>query len=122
MLKPKLRKAVMARDNWRCRWCGQGPGDNLDIHHILYRRGDVYDVEENLISLCRRDHGFVHAQFPNAKRERIVKHVAQLVLFDLIASPGITGMARWRQLRAEWKREGLCEKHAMILDDCQECR
>lgn len=111
----------MDRDQWRCRWCGRGPGDNLDIHHIEYRRGSRYDVVENLISLCRRCHGFVHAQFPNARGERILKHVAQGVLFDCIDEPSVTGMQRWRHLRSEWRGAGLCEKHVMDIDDCREC-
>lgn len=111
----------MERDNWRCRWCGAGPGDNLDIHHIHYRRGDSYDVIENLISLCRSCHGFVHAARPNRKGERITKPIAQGVLLELIEKPYVTGMARWRQVRAEWRRNGMCEKHAMFLDECREC-
>ena len=122
MLKDSLRKAVMERDNWRCRWCGAGPGDNLDIHHIEYRRGDVYDVIENLISLCRSCHGFVHAARPNRKGERIVKAVAQTVLFALIEEPGNTGIAKWRQLRAQWRRNGQCETHMIPRQDCpREC-
>lgn len=121
MLKDSLRKAVMERDNWRCRWCGAGPGDNLDIHHITYRRGTSDDVIPNLISLCRSCHGFVHEARPNAKRERIIKSVAQGVLRDLIEMPYLTGMARWRQLRAQWRNEGRCDKHGLTLDECLEC-
>lgn len=120
-VKESLRKEVMKRDNWRCRWCGAGPGDNLDIHHIEYRRGVSYDVAPNLISLCRLHHGFVHAAAPNKRGERIVKHVAQRVLFDLIEMPWATGLERWRQLRAEWVREGRCEKHGLLPNECLEC-
>ena len=122
MLKDSLRKAVMERDGWRCRWCSAGPGDNLDVHHIEYRRGNSYDVLPNLISLCRLHHGFVHAAAPNKRGERIVKSVAQQVLFDLIEMPGINGRERWRHLRAQWVREGRCEKHGLVMNECLECQ
>lgn len=122
MLPDRLRREVMERDEWRCRWCGAGPGDNLDIHHIRYRRGNSYDVEPNLISLCRKDHGFVHAQYPNRRGERITKKVAQEVLTYLTMNGGITGIARWRQLRAQWRRENLCEKHGQVEPElCAAC-
>jgi len=31
----RLRREVLARDNWRCQRCGSG--ENLDVHHIELR-------------------------------------------------------------------------------------
>lgn len=89
----------------------------IDLHHINYRRGFSDDTESNLISLCRMHHDFVHGA-PSATRERIHKEVAQTVLRELIATPGVTGMAHWRQLKAAWALSGLCE-HGN--DQCYHC-
>lgn len=106
-LDPKLRTRVQERDKYRCRWCGR-TNVGCDPHHIRYRRGAVDDDEGNLIMLCRRCHGFVHGD-KNAKGESILKWIAQALLWELIELPGVTGMALWRQKKAEWAREGLCD-------------
>lgn len=112
-----LRAEVKARDGEHCRWCGRYI--NCDAHHIRYRRGSSDDVASNLIMLCRQCHGFVHGT-PNARREIIPKIVAQQLLWDLIDLPGQTGMALWRQRKAQFKREGLCE-HGQFIDSCHIC-
>lgn len=96
-LPPALKKAVFSRDNWRCRWCGATNAWAYDVHHIQYRRGYAYDVIDNLITLCRRCHDFVHDSFQIPKRE------AQDILGRLISDggAGLTGLAMWRELHAE---------------------
>lgn len=98
-LPPALREAVFKRDNYRCRWCGavNPQFGGFDIHHIEYRRGYLHDVLDNLICVCRLCHGFVHDSYQIPKQE------AQSVLFSLIAEDGAgqTGMALWRQRRAQ---------------------
>lgn len=123
-LPPALRIRVVARDAasqeaWerggRCRWCGRMMP--VDVHHIDYRRGDSYDREGNLISLCRSHHDFVHGR-PDANRRTITKPVAQQVLLELIKTPGQTGFALWRIKIAAWKRDGRCEHGE---SDCLDC-
>jgi HNH endonuclease len=122
MLPDRLRKEVMERDGWHCRWCGAGPGDNLDVHHIEYRRGHSYDVEPNLISLCRSCHSFVHGAKPNRRGERIIKGTAQEVLTYLTTNGGIIGISRWRQVRSQRLRDNLCEKHGQVEPElCAAC-
>jgi hypothetical protein len=72
-----------------------------DAHHIEYRRGYSYDRLDNLITLCRGCHSFVHDSY------QIPKQTAQLILFGLIADEGAgaTGMAAWRQKRKETEQE-----------------
>jgi hypothetical protein len=123
-LAPALRMSVVIRDAhsqmaWdrggRCRWCGRvGP---VDVHHIDYRRGDRYDREGNLISLCRPHHNFVHGT-PDGKRRTISKRVAQVVLFELLQTPGQTGAALWRIKLRAWAQEGRCQ-HGDL--DCLDC-
>lgn len=118
-LPDRLKKQVLERDRWRCRWCGV-TNRNLDAHHVEYRRGTSYDRLDNLISLCRLHHNFVHGA-KAANGATITKKVAQLVLAHLVATPGATGMAYWRRLKRQWALEGRCEKHGQARDECLEC-
>jgi hypothetical protein len=95
-LDPKLRLQVLERDRWRCRWCGVTNAGG-DLHHIRYRRGFSDDVPENLITLDRDCHGFVHGNMRNGSS--ISKEEAQGILFMLIDQPGVTGTALLRQMR-----------------------
>jgi hypothetical protein len=117
-LDPTLSTAVRNRDRHRCRWCGR-TDQHLDLHHIRYRRGFADDVEDNLISLCRRHHDFIHGT-PNPIGETIIKEVAQQILRDLITMPGVTGLALWRQRRRAWLDQGLCE-HGEEFELCYRC-
>jgi hypothetical protein len=117
-LPDDVRAAVDARDHHRCRWCG-ATNRGRDVHHIEYRRGSSYDVPENLVSLDRSCHGFVHGT-PRPSGLRIVKPVAQRVLREVIATPGTTGSALWRQLKHRFALEGLCE-HGEMSGLCPWC-
>lgn len=114
-----LRKVVLLRDHFRCRWCG-ATNRGLDLHHIEYRRGVSFDREDNLITLCRQHHGFVHGT-PAPNGDRIVKVVAQLVLTRLVEVPAATGLSMWRQLKRQWANEDRCQKHGELYDECLEC-
>lgn len=62
-LDPKLRKAVLARDNNTCRICGMGGqeySEVLDVHHIqeVYLGGN--DDIDNLVTSCTCCHKLVH--------------------------------------------------------------
>ena len=46
----ELRKQVLARDGWRCQYCGSP--ENLQVHHIQSRGRLGADAEGNLITLC----------------------------------------------------------------------
>jgi len=125
-LDQALRVRVITRDagspealerGGRCRWCGRtGP---VDLHHIQYRRGARYDFEDNLISVCRLHHGFVHG-VRSGGGPIISKRVAQKVLAELIQMPGQTGAALWRIKMRQWRRAGLCEHGDDICMDCRE--
>ena len=117
-LPPALRRAVDERDGGRCRWCG-ATNRGRDVHHIEYRKGSSYDVIENLVSLCRSCHSFVHGN-PRPGGQRIVKDVAQRVLFTTITTPGATGSSVWRRLRRRWTLEGCCE-HGERKSLCRYC-
>lgn len=56
----EVRYAVFSRDNWRCRRCGERDLRQLTQHHIIYRSAGGPDTEENLITLCWRDHRRIH--------------------------------------------------------------
>lgn len=124
MIPDDVRRAVDERDGGtsptgvRCRWCG-ATNKGRDVHHIEYRRGSSYDVLENLVSLCRTHHGFAHGT-PLPGGQRIVKDVAQRVLFAVIEQPGNTGAAIWRQMKARFAQDGLCE-HGDQPAECRWC-
>jgi 5-methylcytosine-specific restriction endonuclease McrA len=54
----RLRKEILARDNWRCQACGCLK--NLDVHHLRWRSALGDDSETNLITLCRGCHEALH--------------------------------------------------------------
>lgn len=113
-----LKHDINVRDGGRCRWCGS-TNRGIDHHHIEYRRGFSYDVLDNLVSLCRAHHSFVHG-ISSPTGATIVKPVAQLILKQVIATPGLTGSALWRRKKREWALAGLCE-HGSEKDECRFC-
>ena len=115
-----LRAQVLERDKHRCRWCG-ATNRGGDLHHIEYRRGYSYDRLDNLITLCRAHHSFVHG-IPNAAKQTITKKVAQQVLQTLVENPGTTGSAVWRSLKRRWALEGRCEAHGEPKGACLDCQ
>jgi hypothetical protein len=118
-LPEELRVEVLERDKYRCRWCG-ATNRGGDLHHIEYRRGYSYDRADNLITLCRLHHGFVHGT-PLANGATITKDVAQQILKWLVEHPGATGASRWRQLKRQWALEARCEPHGIKKDECLDC-
>ncbi len=56
---PALRQKVFARDDHRCRHCHSQRG--LHAHHVIWRSRGGPTVKDNLITLCARCHGLVHA-------------------------------------------------------------
>jgi len=104
MIPDGLRREVIERDRRRCRWCGQ-PGEKvgIDVHHIRYRRGDIDDRLDNLISLCRSCHGFVHG----LSKKSPPKQVCQLVMWKALEEPGRTGSQILRRERRRGTFKGL---------------
>lgn len=117
-LPEALRQEVIDRDRGRCRWCG-ATNRGGDLHHIEYRRGYSYDRADNLITLCRTHHSFVHG-IPNGAGQTITKRVAQQVLTHLVDNPGVTGSAAWRSFKRQWATEGRCH-HGEQIDECPDC-
>jgi 5-methylcytosine-specific restriction endonuclease McrA len=54
----ELREQVLARDGWRCQFCGSLAG--AEVHHIEPRSHLGDDREENLITLCSACHRKLH--------------------------------------------------------------
>jgi len=51
----RVRKKILKRDKWTCQKCGQKIG-RLEIHHIVKRKENRVDAEDNLITLCKPCH------------------------------------------------------------------
>jgi 5-methylcytosine-specific restriction endonuclease McrA len=92
---PALRLAVAERDGWRCRFCGR-TNVGIEAHHIVYRSHGGPDTLDNLICLDRDCHGTVHG----LGRLRLPKADYADILTELVASPGLTGLALLRQRKA----------------------
>lgn len=59
-MKKEIKMEVLERDGYSCQFCYTHR--NLDSpHHILYRSRGGKDESDNLITLCRKCHDFVHA-------------------------------------------------------------
>lgn len=59
------RRAVYQRDQYRCRYCGDNKGDNLNAHHI-HNFADHKEIRynvENGITLCNICHNEFHKYF-----------------------------------------------------------
>ncbi|PYV67240.1 MAG: hypothetical protein DMG97_27800 [Acidobacteria bacterium] len=54
----EVQHTVLQRDGWRCQLCGVR--SHLEVHHQQFRSQAGSDVEENLITLCRRCHAVQH--------------------------------------------------------------
>ena len=54
----ELHLRVLRRDGWRCQSCGSMK--QLEVHHQQYRSHSGEDVEDNLITLCRKCHSSEH--------------------------------------------------------------
>lgn len=63
----KLRAAVLKRDHYRCRMCGQRPADDvnvtLDVHHIIPWKDGGLTERANLITVCLTCHRGLHPHF-----------------------------------------------------------
>lgn len=64
---PSLREQVFSRDRYCCKWC-RVPGGRLDPHHILPRGRGGKDELDNLVSLHRLCHSFIHEHPIEAKQ------------------------------------------------------
>lgn len=63
-LDPKLRNAVLTRDEFTCQCCGEGGQAYLAVltaHHIIEVVQGGPDTEENLITLCVKCHILLHS-------------------------------------------------------------
>lgn len=58
-----VRKAVYARDNYRCALCDSPRG--LQIHHVMKRSQGGSNDAQNIITLCMYCHNVIHGtRFP----------------------------------------------------------
>lgn len=65
---PRAARETYERDGYRCTWCGE-PGGALDPHHVIRRSQGGKDVPENLRSVHRRCHRYIH-EHPAEAKER----------------------------------------------------
>lgn len=54
-----FRAAVLARDNWSCRRCGDESG--LQVHHRLPRSRGGKHEPENGVAVCASCHRLIHS-------------------------------------------------------------
>jgi 5-methylcytosine-specific restriction endonuclease McrA len=54
------RRRVLARDNYRCRCCGDEELVGLTLHHVRYRSHGGDHSDDNLVTLCIHCHTLIH--------------------------------------------------------------
>ena len=80
----RIRLAVLARDDWKCRCCGAW---GAEVDHVipLDRGGAVYDMA-NLQTLCTADHIRKTAEEnrpePSADRRKWIEYIAGMARAD----------------------------------------
>jgi hypothetical protein len=57
---PETRLAVLKRDEFRCRHCGDETFEALTLHHVRFRSQGGGHEAENLVTLCWRCHRMIH--------------------------------------------------------------
>jgi 5-methylcytosine-specific restriction endonuclease McrA len=88
---PLTRRAVFARDNWSCQYCG-APAENLD-HVVPKSRGGTH-TWDNVVSACRRC---------NSKKENRLFQEAGLRLARRPAAPADGFRLSLGRLEPEWE-------------------
>ena len=68
---PLTRRAVFARDEWRCQYCGSA-AENLD--HVLPRSRGGLHVWENVVAACRRCNAKKEDRTPAEVGFRLARH------------------------------------------------
>ena len=71
----ETRKAVYARDGYRCALCDDTHG--LQIHHIVHRSVGGNDTPCNLITLCWRCHAEAHGTWVAERHAVRPPHTAE---------------------------------------------
>lgn len=56
----ETRAAVLQRDNYRCRKCGEMDTSKLTLHHIVFRSQSGGHHADNLVTLCWHCHRLLH--------------------------------------------------------------
>lgn len=72
-LDENIRKAVILRDNCKCKECGKS-NCVLEVHHIIPRRMNGKNNLGNLITLCSNCH-----QKTEGKEEKFIKHYQDMI-------------------------------------------
>jgi 5-methylcytosine-specific restriction endonuclease McrA len=67
---PLTRRAVFARDEWRCQYCG-AQAENLD--HVIPRSRGGLHVWENVVASCRRCNARKENRLPQEAGLRLVR-------------------------------------------------
>jgi len=88
---PLTRRAVFARDQWSCQYCG-GAAENLD--HVVPRSKGGLHTWENVVAACRRC---------NSRKENRTPHEAGLHLARRPFAPSDGFRLSIGQLEPEWE-------------------
>jgi 5-methylcytosine-specific restriction endonuclease McrA len=64
----EVRRAVLARDSYRCRRCGEQDTGKLHLHHVTYRSQGGDHNPDNLVTVCFGCHRLIHDKKVTVKR------------------------------------------------------
>jgi RecQ family ATP-dependent DNA helicase len=70
----EVRAIVLARDEGRCKGCGElCPAGEADVHHLIPRAAGGVDAPENLITLCDGCHAARHPNLQGTLARRVIE-------------------------------------------------
>src|SRR5688572_21049859 len=70
----EVRAIVLARDEGRCKGCGElCPAGEADVHHLVPRAAGGVDAPENLITLCDGCHAARHPNLQGTLARRTIE-------------------------------------------------
>ena len=86
-LTKKDRKAIYARDGYRCALCDSAKG--LQVHHCITRAEGGSNQPENLICLCWKCHAVAHGtqmpEYPDYVTPEYIQQAVTEYLSDMYA-------------------------------------
>jgi hypothetical protein len=99
VVAPPLRRKVLARDGHRCRHCGSRR--SLHVHHVRWRSKGGATALPNLVTVCAKCHGLVHAGMLDVEPV----DVEPIDLTPVDAQPGDAQPGEWQPDGASSSRD-----------------
>ena len=102
----KTRKAVYARDGYRCALCDSTK--TIQIHHLIKRSQGGSNHEHNLITLCSDCHAAAHGTLLQDWMDERTPGIVEEAITEYLADYYAPDWNPWKKGQEPWKGEGTC--------------